>query len=125
LPQPIAKDARASAMSARAKSLRIVCTFTSSHAATPGIRRERPCSFFSVFKLGTQKKTPLCGKRCRAGSVLAHCGSDRGQSVRARQEHAPSLKSEPQARHEAPACQPVCGRRPAPEVLTTHCRAGL
>ena len=60
LPQPIAKDARASAMSARAKSLRIVCTFTSSHAATPGIRREQPCSFFSLFKLRAQKKTPLC-----------------------------------------------------------------
>jgi hypothetical protein len=73
LPQPTANDARASAMSARAKSLRIVCTFTSSHAATPGIRREWSCSFFSIFKLGTQKKTPLCGKRCRAGSVLAHC----------------------------------------------------
>src|SRR5207249_245730 len=36
LPQPAAKDARASAMSARAKSLRIVCTFTSSHAVAPG-----------------------------------------------------------------------------------------
>jgi hypothetical protein len=35
LPQPAAKDARASAISARAKSLRIVCTFTSSHAAAP------------------------------------------------------------------------------------------
>src|SRR5262252_2017926 len=37
LPQPAAKDARASAISARAKSLRIVCTFTSSHAAAPVI----------------------------------------------------------------------------------------
>src|SRR5205814_5020984 len=37
LPQPAAKDARASAISARAKSLRIVCTFTSSHAAAPSI----------------------------------------------------------------------------------------
>ena len=35
LPQPAAKTARASAISARAKSLRIVCTFTSSHPADP------------------------------------------------------------------------------------------
>ena len=60
LPQPTTKDARVRAISARAKSLRIVCTFTSSHAATPGIRREQPCSFFSLFKLRAQKKTPLC-----------------------------------------------------------------
>ena len=60
LPQPTATNARASAISARAKSLRIVCTFTSSHAATPGIRRGQPCLFFSVFKLRNQKKTPLC-----------------------------------------------------------------
>jgi hypothetical protein len=44
LPQPAAKDARASAISARAKSLRIVCTFTSSHAAAPKDRPGRPCS---------------------------------------------------------------------------------
>ena len=56
LPQPAAKDARASAISARAKSLRIVCTFTSSHAAAPVNFMERPC--FSI-KSGTQKKTPL------------------------------------------------------------------
>jgi hypothetical protein len=57
LPQPAAKDARASAISARAKSLRIVCTFTSSHAAAPVIFLERPC--FPISKSGTQKKTPL------------------------------------------------------------------
>jgi hypothetical protein len=42
-PQPATKDARASAISARAKSLRIVCTFTSSHAAAPKDRPGRPC----------------------------------------------------------------------------------
>jgi len=39
LPQPTTNEARASAISVRAKSLRIVCTFTSSHAATPVINR--------------------------------------------------------------------------------------
>lgn len=60
LPQPTATYARASAISARAKSLRIVCTFTSSHAAALGVRRERLCFFLNSIELGTQKKTPLC-----------------------------------------------------------------
>ena len=47
LPQPAAKDARASAMSARAKSLRIVCTFTSSHAAAPEFTRNGRVSLVS------------------------------------------------------------------------------
>ena len=47
LPQPAANEARASAISARAKSLRIVCTFTSSHAAAPEFTRNGRVSLVS------------------------------------------------------------------------------
>src|SRR5262249_15202961 len=47
LPQPTATYARASAMSARAKSLRIVCTFTSSQQPT---RARDGRASFSIFK---------------------------------------------------------------------------
>ena len=114
LPQPTATNARASAISARAKSLRIVCTFTSSHAATPrhSPGSSRVLSRKSLWN-GTQEKTPL-GDASGVGQAASMriCGCDRGRggSLAGRTPH----QIAPQARVRIPGCQTSGGVRHPP-----------
>jgi len=93
LPQPAAKDARAKAISVRAKSLRIVCTFTSSHAAAPEIPRfGRAHSHQSVRD---SEKNTTGSKRCRVGRVhepVCGCGRSRWRRVNTRQHSAKTTR---------------------------------